>query len=301
MTLTVVITRPRASNFKGSSSPSGSSDLSELSYQGADRLFDKVSQLGFCCIYLPVLATSRLPLTQPLSEALARLRDGYFSWLVLLSPTAVYAFKETWNDLYGVKLSGKNLSGKNLSGEKLCRDVDFPKSTKIALQGPGTAEAFQAAFSREPDLLPEVFLAEELAKSLSQVIAAYHSISSERVLILQARDGRNVVAPIVAATGATVESYPLYATEEVALPLETSATLTEIPEDDLVFLFMSPSAVRATSKYLGERHKKNSSVMCVGPITAHAAKECGFEKIVESKDHSEDGILALLSTTFKAT
>lgn len=275
-----MVTRPRASNFTASPSKGGSSNFVGVSYQGADRLIEKVTQVGFSCMHLPVLTTLRLPLTQPLSEAIVRLRDGYFTWLVLLSPTAVCACRDAWMEV--------------------CGDVAFPNATKVALQGPGTAEAFTQAFLRAPDLLPELFLAEELARSLSQTITESCSPSSANVLLMQARDGRNVVAPIVAATGANVECHSLYATEEVPLPQEVRSALVEMPEHDMILLFMSPSAVRATTHYLEERHKKKSQVLCVGPITAHAARECGYENIIESKDHSEDGIVALLRFTFRA-
>ena len=278
-----MVTRPGASSYMGSLASGGS--LNSVpgasvtgAHQGADRLIEKVSQVGFRSVHLPVLTTSRLPLTQSLYEAITRLGAGRYTWLVLLSPTAVYACKEAWIEV--------------------CGDGVFPIVTKVALQGPGTAEAFKNCFSRAPDLVPEQFLAEELAGTLSNSIVTSGSPAEVSVLLLQARDGRNVVAPIVATTGASVECYPLYATEEVPLPEETIASLAEIPEGEMVLIFMSPSAVRVTDKYLEDRHRRASSVLCVGPVTAQAAKQCGYKKIIESKDHSEEGIVNLLRTTF---
>jgi uroporphyrinogen-III synthase len=133
---------------------------------------------------------------------------------------------------------------------------------KVAVVGPGTAEALRA-HGIEPDLVAEISTQEGL-------VAAFPP-EPGRVLFAGADDARDV---LVRELGA--EFVSLYHT--VALRPEP------FPDADLVVL-ASASAARAFAALV-----ISAPVVSIGPVTSAAAREAGLDVVAEAETHDVEGL-----------
>jgi uroporphyrinogen-III synthase len=257
MTPTVIVTRPLGP------------------YAGAHRLVSRIRHAALECIHLPVLAIDPITPDDALTTSLSHMMKGDVEWLVLLSPVAVHVTTE--------------ILSRSFPGEEV------PSRVLVAVQGSGTNEALIECLHRHADLVPQVSIAEELAREIVQYEAA-RGAPQCRVLILQAKEGRDVVAPYLREHGKEVVTHPIYETVPREISREHIALVSSLSAPTRKFLFMSPSAVRATIAQLGAHcgDLLESDAICVGPITARAAREGGFSNVVEADDHSEAGLVSLL-------
>jgi uroporphyrinogen-III synthase len=210
---------------------------------------------------------------EPSAETLARVaalagRQGAV-WLAFLSPTAVVV----WNELGARYQVMRELVGR----------------ARLAAQGNGTAKACEECFQRPPDFIPSVFVAEEFAKEFGDVVSA-----SEAVIVPQSAEGRDVLAPSLAARGIAAESFSLYGLEAVTPPAELISRLAELPSESTAVVFMSPSAVRAAMKAAGDAIR-SKRIVSVGPITSKEIRAHGLLVWAEAREHSEDGVVEVLA------
>lgn len=238
-------------------------------YAGAQRFVTKLRERGYEPFELPVLSCTPIPLTQETRLLLEGGADGVVAtWLAFLSPTAVFV----WRDLS--------------QSEPIIRRCLSKAS--IAVQGSGTAEACRTCFGRHPDFIPSVFVAEEFARELARVLA-----HGQRVIVPQSAEGRDVLASTLLRQGIAATSLPTYRLETMRPPDETIVKYTDLPDEDTLVVFMSPSAVRATVQVVGQS-LSGKKLISVGPITSQAIRKAGFSVWREAAEHSEDGVLAIL-------
>jgi uroporphyrinogen-III synthase len=158
-------------------------------------------------------------------------------------------------------------------------------SILIAAQGSGTAQAIVECFSREPDFVPSVFVAEEFVREFSDILRG-----SERILVPQSADGRDVFAPTLRSRGYDAKAVSIYSIERSVLSPEEVSRYRDFVDADSVIVFMSPSAARAARDELGE-NLGTSRVLSVGPITSQALRRLGYPVWREAVGHSEDGVI----------
>ena len=135
------------------------------------------------------------------------------------------------------------------------------KLPKVAVVGPGTAEALRA-HGHEPDLVASVSTQEGLVADFPE--------EHGRLVFAGAEDARDV---IVGELGA--QFVPLYRT----VPLRP-----ELPDADLVVV-ASASAARAYAALGG-----GAPVVSIGPVTSAAARESGLEVVAEAETYDADGL-----------
>ncbi len=167
-------------------------------------------------------------------------------------------------------------------------DARYLGNTKVAAIGSKTAERLRA-YGVRADLVPAVFVSEEIARAL---IEATHD--GDRVLIYRAQEARDVLPqmledadrrPHVVAAYKTIFDVDPHFAEKVA-----SAD---------VLTFTSASTVRGYVELLGGLEKaraaaRNKLVACIGPITAEAADEAGLHVDVVADVFTTDGLLDAL-------
>lgn len=257
MPKTVVITRP--------SGP----------YESHARFADKVRAAGFEPFQLPVLACAPIPLTISVREQLLELAQAKTKiWLAFLSPTAIWAWKEL------------------MISEPLMQSV--VERALLAVQGVGTADACRDCFGRAPDFVPSVFVAEEFASELGQILKV-----DQRVLVPQSEQGRDLIAPTLASKGYRATSFSLYKLEQTLAPQKLLDAYSSLSDVDTYVIFMSPSAVRATVELVGPT-LKSKKLLSVGPLTSQAIRKSGFTVWREAIEHSEDGVLRELRSSAEA-
>jgi uroporphyrinogen-III synthase len=199
-----------------------------------------------------------------LTAALQELAAGGFEWLVLTSQTTVHVLTERLDS---------------------ARDV----RAKVAAIGDGTAAAFRRWARRDPDLQPPTFTTAALARAFPR--------GSGRVLTARADIAPAGLEDELARKGWDPLRVDAYRTVFArSLPREVRHALMWDEID--VVTFTSASTVRGFAKVLGRRYGMFIAV-CIGPVTAHEAKEQGFTVRRIARPHTVDGLVTAVETALQ--
>ncbi len=162
---------------------------------------------------------------------------------------------------------------------RIVERVQLAEHPKLAVIARGTAAPFIDA-GWTVDLQPEV------ASSVG-LLAAFADIElAGRVLIAQAENGRRELAEGLVDRGAVVEVVTAY--RNVMPQLDEKAKAAALDADRVVFA--SPSAVERYVSHVGE---VPTHAVCIGGVTAEAARDAGFDVTV-SKAPTVEAIVAAL-------
>ena len=197
-----------------------------------------------------------------LTTALTELAAGRFDWITLTSRTTV--------DVLHGRLASP-------------RDV----RAKVAVIGEGTASAFRRWARRRPDLQPTTFTTTALARAFprgsGRVLCARADIAPEGLEVALERKGWEAVR---------VDAYrTILAT---SLPRESRDAFRRGDVDAVTFT--SASTVRGFVSALGAA-KGAPKVVCIGPVTARAARDVGLRPAAVANPHTIDGLIAALERT----
>lgn len=227
-----------------------------------DRLGELLAEFGATALRVPLIAVEPLAGAGALAGAVHRLRGGESgAWLVLTSQTAV--------DLLVERV-----------GEAAALD-----GVSVAVVGPATEAAL-----RSHGITADLVAPGQTAQSLAAELVARH-IEGSQVLVIAAAGGADVVAPALRAGGARVEVIAAY--RSVLPPGAAAAlrrTLAETPPDAVVFT--SGSTVANFKRCLAGRPLPPCPAVCIGPVTAAAARDAGWVSVVTADEHTAMGVLA---------
>jgi uroporphyrinogen-III synthase len=199
---------------------------------------------------------------------LKELAAGRFDWLTLTSPATI--------DMLRDRLA----SPRNVRAQ-------------VAVIGEGTAVAFRRWAGRDPDLQPAIFTTAALVRAFprgsGRVLCARADIAPEGLEDALARKGWEAVR---------VNAYrTVFAT---SLPRDAGAALARGEVDAVTFT--SASTIRGFVNARGvEAHRRPSGgppkVVCIGPVTAAAARDAGLRPAAVAKPHTVQGVIAALERT----
>jgi uroporphyrinogen-III synthase len=231
-----------------------------------DRLPALLEKAGAKVVRVPMIAVQRLATVGDIRLAIDRLDHGGQAggrrpWLVLTSAIGA--------DLT-VDAAGPN----RLDG------------LAIAVVGPATDAALRA-HGIEADLVAPGQVGESLAAEL-----AMSGLEGARVLLVTASGARDVIAPVLTASGAEVEVLEAYGS---VVPEDAAQRLREVlagPRVDAV-TFTSGSTVRHFTEALTEPLPACPAV-CIGPVTAEAARDAGWTTVFTAGEHTADGMVAVM-------
>lgn len=240
-----------------------------------DRLPALLGAAGATVLHVPLITTVRLLGDDQLRDALSRLRaapvtgEGGRRWLVLSSEVAAGLVLEA--------VGGDGLRG-----------------LSAAVVGPVTAAALESG-GVTPDLVAPGQLADSLADELCTRDSACWA-----VLVVAAAGGRTVVADRLSAAGALVEVVEAYRS---AIPPGAEGRLREALRTPLpdAITFTSGSTVRHCSVALGAGAPPPVPALCIGPVTAQAARDAGWRTVLSAAEHTAAGICAVAVTFLGAT
>ncbi|HEY8308929.1 MAG TPA: uroporphyrinogen-III synthase, partial [Gemmatimonadaceae bacterium] len=154
----------------------------------------------------------------------------------------------------------------------------------IAAVGPATARAVATLGGTSALTAPE-FVAESLADTLGDV-------RNKTILWPRAAGARCVLSASLRERGAEVVEEILYDTVALTVP-ETTRDL--ILDTDAI-TFTSPSAVRAFVACFGTDVRPH--IVCIGPVTADAAREAGLDVAGVATSFTLDGVVGALAALF---
>jgi uroporphyrinogen-III synthase len=194
-----------------------------------------------------------------LTAALRELAAGRFDWITLTSAATVDVLRDRLGSPDDVRV-------------------------KVAAIGEGTAQAFRRWARRDPDLQPATFTTAALARAFprgsGRVLCARADIAPEGLEEALARKGWAAVR---------VDAYrTVFAT---SLPRETRDALRRGDVDAVTF--SSASTVGGFVNALGAA-KGTPRVVCIGPVTAAAARDAGLQPAAVAKPHTIEGLVAAL-------
>jgi uroporphyrinogen-III synthase len=152
---------------------------------------------------------------------------------------------------------------------------------KVAAIGPATAEALRE-HGVTPDLVPAEYVAEA-------ILAALHEVRGLRFLLPRADIAREALADGLRRRGAAVDEVAAYRTRPLTRRPELSGPVDAVT-------FTSSSTVRGF--LAGGPVPAGAKVICIGPITAQTARECGLTVTAVAGQYTEDGLIAALERTF---
>jgi uroporphyrinogen III methyltransferase/synthase len=200
-----------------------------------------------------------------LTAALKDLAAGRFDWITLTSATTVDVLRD--------RLASP-------------RDV----RARVAVVGEGTAAAFGRWTGREPELRPTTFTTAALARAFPR--------GSGRVLCARADIAPEGLEDALAGKGWETVRVDAYRTVFAAsLPRETRDAL-DLGEVDAV-TFTSASTVHGFVNARGGEAIRGPrgalpKVVCIGPVTAAAARDAGLRPAAVAGPHTLEGLVAAL-------
>ncbi len=171
------------------------------------------------------------------------------------------------------------------------------RSRRLAVVGPATAFVVRSSL-RTPDFAPTVNTAEVLAKDLVDV-------DSARVLLPRGNLADDTLPATLRGRGAFVDEIVVYRTAPGPGIPQIAAGVRESAVDAL--LFASASAVRFVADALvadtastGLRRQRWPVAACLGPVTASAARACGFQSVIVADDATQNDLIDAVARWFGA-
>jgi uroporphyrinogen-III synthase len=235
----------------------------------ADGLVQRLVELGALPVIFPAIEIAPLEDTTALDEAIRGIKT--FDWVVFTSANGVSA---VWERLAALK-----------SGSELFARV------KVAAIGPATAQALRE-HQVQVDFMPDTYVAEAIADGLG-------SVAGVRVLLLRADIAREAMAQILEQRGAQVRNVPAYRTVSAE---PDPAIFAELERGVDVITLTSASTARSFAQTTAGRNwpwLRQATVACIGPITADAARACGFTVQITAKDYTAEGLVTALIEYFE--
>jgi uroporphyrinogen-III synthase len=228
----------------------------------AEELVLSLKALGAEPLVLPTIAILPPEDWRPVDEAIADLPR--FDWVVFTSVNGVRHFVGRMETL-GVPVSTL-------------------AQRKLAAIGPATARAL-VRVCRPPDVVPEQFLSDALPDALP-------CVQGLRILLPRADIARKEMARELQRRGAQVAEVAVYRVQQ-----ETGVdpvAISNLPTPDLITL-TSPSAARSLAKMLEESGRADwlaqVPIICIGPITADAVRELGYQPARVATEHTMQGLV----------
>jgi uroporphyrinogen III methyltransferase / synthase len=232
--------------------------------QQAEALVEKLSMQQAIPVIFPTIEIAPIADTAILDEAIYHL-DKY-GWVIFTSVNGVSAFWQRSTSL------GK--------GSEIFRGI------RVAAIGPATAQALKER-GISPSFIPAEFRAEAILPGLGNV-------SNQHILLPRADIARQALVSELEKLGAFPQEIPVYRT--VAPPLDPHA-LTELEKGVDIATFTSSSTVKNYFALLGNRAEdllRGAVVVCIGPITAETARECGLAVDLVAGEYTIDGLIDAL-------
>ena len=229
----------------------------------ADDLARGLSKLGANVLYQPAIEIFPPADWSAVDSAINGL--GAFDWLVFSSSNGVHFFMQ--------RLLALGFDARKLGG------------VRLAAIGPATVEAL-AAFHLTADLQPETYRAEALAESLAPVCCG------KRVLLARASRGREVLAEMLTAVGATVEQVVVYESRDVAAPAEEIREA--IAAGDIDVTTVTSSAIARSLVNMFGASLKKTQLAAISPLTAEVLTELGYPPAIVAETYTGKGLTSAI-------
>ena len=241
---------------------SGKRVLVTRTREQASELSAILSELGAEVIEAPAIQVEPPASFAKLDAAISRLAASAYAWIVFTSANGVRAFVS--------RLRAAGLDARAFG------------SANVAAVGPGTAEAL-AGVGIVADLVPPSFTTEAIGQALPK--------GKGRVLLARADKVEPGLDTALAEKGWSVDRLVAYRLKgQTSMPREVRNAVLDGEID--VLTFASGGTVRAFMKLLKGRPPAATKVVCIGPVTAKAARAAGLKVSAVARTHTIPGLVA---------
>lgn len=207
-------------------------------------------------------AIETLPVEDPtdLNQALRQLHE--FDWVVFSSANGVdYCMKQLWETR---------------------QDSRALAQTRLACIGQKTEQRLNEYHLRS-DLTPTTFDADHLADTLAK------QAQGQKVLLIRASRGREVLAEVLQAAGADVRQVIAYRSVDSSPPDITLLDAMAAGEVDWVTVTSSAIARHLVASF-GERLHQ-TKLVSISPITSATLRQLGFAPVAEATTYTAEGLI----------
>lgn len=269
--------RPAARPLAGKRPLEGKRIVVTRAHEQSRDFCEKLAGLGADIVPVPVIRFVPVEDRRGIDAAISSMSD--YDWVVFTSQNGV---EMLWYYLEG--------GGKDAPAGK---DASLFDGVRVAAVGTATARSLTDR-GVSPDFVPEVFVGENIADGLGDV-------AGKRICLLRAQDARKNLPDALTRRGANVEDVAVYRT----LPAEIDpARLVEVEKGVDAVTVTSGSTVRYFAAALRAHARtapllKKMSFICIGPVTADAARDLELEVAAVAGVHTADGLLEALVEYFK--
>lgn len=237
------------------------------SAERVEELASRLRERGAVPLPAPAIRIEALPEGSALDTAIRDAAMRGFVWVVFTSGAGVTAWFERASDL--------GFDARDLNA-------------RVAAVGTGTAAAL-GDHGVEPDLVPPSFTTEALGEAFPE--------GSGKVLLPRADIATPDLEDALRARGWDVVRVDAYRSRpERSLPEAARRALEEARVDAVTFT--SRSTVEGFLSLAGV--PEGVAVVCIGPVTAEAAREHGLEVDAVADPHTLDGVVEALERVFEA-
>lgn len=228
----------------------------------ASELSGVLRELGAETVEAPAIRIAPPRSAAPMRRAVAGLAGGRYDWVVVTSANGAGALARALREAR--------------------RDARALGGVRVAAVGAGTAEALAQAGVRA-DLVPGVFTTEAVGRAFPR--------GAGRVLLVRADKAEPGLEEALRAKGWRTERVTAY--RILGAGRMTPGLRRDVREGRIdVLTFASGGTVRAFARLLGARPHRRTKVVCIGPVTAKAAREAGLRVDAVAREHTIAGLAA---------
>jgi uroporphyrinogen III methyltransferase/synthase len=233
----------------------------------AAPMVEQLSELGAECLVQPTITIGPPADWKPVDDAIHG--ASQYHWIVFSSANGVQAFCQ--------RLKTLGLDGRAL------------KNSKLAAIGHGTAEAL-AAYHLQTDLQPDEYRAEALAEAL--ISTRHGDLRFQRILLIRASRGREILAELLTGAGAWVDQVVAYTSGDVDSP--APEVTEQLAAGEFTWVTVTSSAIaRGLVRMFGERLRK-TRLASISPVTSETLRELGFTTAAEAAMYTIEGVVAAI-------
>ena len=228
----------------------------------ADSLVERLRALNIHVVRLPTIEIRPLD-GEPIDQAIRRIADGRYDIVAL---TSVNGVVQLWNAMRRNGLDARALA-----------------NIRVAAIGSETARAL-AERGINADVVPTEFTSAALAEMLTQ-----EDLRGKRALLARAAQAGRMLSDSLRDAGADVDDVALY---DIATPPADRDALAELQQGVDVVTLTSPSTARGLVELAGDLVDLDSlHTVCIGPVTAEAARQLGFRVVASAETHTIEGLV----------
>jgi len=227
----------------------------------------ELTALGFRVLLQPTIDILSPESWEETDNALQRIQQGEFDWLIFSSRNGVHSFFERAGDVWQTDAWQANI--------------------RIATVGSGSEEALYQRLGRHADVVPPTFTAEGVAEALLA-----EAEQCKRFLHLRASRGRDVLKRLLTEAGGHVTEIAVYRSVDLTQP--DPQIVEQMRQGKIDYVTVTSSAIAGSLVNMFGELLRQTSLVSISPITSQTLCRLGFPPHREAAEASMTGLVNAL-------